>query len=385
MATETKTLTAQCFCKSVHFTITVPVSLLPLATHLCNCFICRQVHGTLACFHAALRSDITPQFIAPSSLTTSVTRYRHADAASDRLFCKTCGCHIGDEDITPDHASGALEWRVATSIFAGPLDDSIFQIRSHLFTSPASSSAGLHTWLPTIDTRALATYNFHPSPSGTPHPIFPIPAPEPPKQEFSPPSSSSPEHERLRAECHCGGVSFTLPRPSHPSLASNPLVKRYTSPVDPNKWVACLDVCNDCRLLTGAHVTAWTFVPLTALEPPVPSTFTGFGTLTSYRSSEGVLRGFCGCCGATVFYSSEEADERVQGDTRIVDVAVGILRAPEGIAAEKWLTWRTGRLAFYESGKAFDRGFTEGLARGMRQWGEREHGEVLEFDIPLLM
>ncbi|KAK4443658.1 hypothetical protein QBC34DRAFT_416719 [Podospora aff. communis PSN243] len=370
MASEsTKTLTAECYCKSTRFTVTVPLSALPLGTHLCSCFICRQVHGTLACFHAPLPAGISPVFLTPS---TSITRYRHSPlAASDRLFCSTCGCHIGDEDIIPDHASGQLEWRVATSIFSSPHDESTFQIRSHIFPDP--NSVGLHTWLPEVNNRKLGSWAPEPN-----DPNFPIPRPEPPKQELD-----EDGHELLRAQCHCSGVSFTFPRPDHPSLKDDALVKRYTSPVDPKKWVACLDVCDDCRLLTGAHVIPWTFIPLGSIEPPVPENFEGYGTLKSYRSSEKVLRGFCGTCGATVFYMADE-EERMEGGRRIVDLAVGILRAPEGIIAERWLTWRTGRLTYERDGMGYDAGFTEGLKRGLRAWGEKEHGEAVEFEIPLL-
>ncbi|KAK0642058.1 glutathione-dependent formaldehyde-activating enzyme [Cercophora newfieldiana] len=370
---ESKTLTAECYCKSTRFTITVPVSALPLGTHLCACFICRQVHGTFTCFHAPLPSGVTPQFLTSP---TSITRYRHAEAASDRLFCSTCGCHIGDEDITPDHATGHLEWRVASSIFTdgAHADKSVFQIRSHIFTGD-TSSVGFHTWLPRIGEREL--YIWSPEKGD---PVFPIPPPQPPKQEIG-----EDGHERLRAECHCGGVSFTFPRPDHPSFKDNELVKRYTSPKDPSKWVACLDVCDDCRLLTGAHVTPWTFVPLNSLQPAVSSDLKGLGTLKTYRSSEKVLRGFCGCCGATVFYLCDE-EERADAKSgmRMVDIAVGILRAPEGVIAERWLTWRTSRLTYKGDGMRFDPGFTEGLEAGLRAWGEKEHGEVLDFEIPML-
>ncbi|KAK3353794.1 glutathione-dependent formaldehyde-activating enzyme [Lasiosphaeria hispida] len=360
-----KTLTAQCHCKSVRFTVTVLSSSLPLATHLCHCHICRYGHGTLCCFHAPLPSEIAPQFIAPSSLTSSCTGYQHAQSASERFFCKTCGCHIGDVDLIPDPQIGVPEWRIATSIFSSHDD---FQIRSHVFTA-SHHGPSLSDWLP------LPIWN--PAPAD---PTFPIPHPPPPPREFDPAG-----HERLRAECHCGGVSFTLPRPTHPALADNKTIARYVSKTDPNKWVACLDVCDDCRLTSGAHVVGWTFVPLASLEPRVPEGF-GFGTLVSYASSEGVLRAFCGVCGATVFYSSEDPLRvgEVGREETMVDVAVGILRSAEGPAAEDWVTWRTGRVAFLGDGVGFDRGFAEALDQGFKAWAVERHGEVLEFNIPLL-
>lgn len=368
MASElTKTVTAGCFCKSVCFTITVLVSALPLSTHLCSCSICRYVHGTLACFHAPLPTGIAPRF---STDTSSLTRYRHADAASDRLFCSTCGCHIGDEDIVPNHASGALEWRIVTSIFEAEThrDESIFKITTHVYPEP-EPIIGLHTWLPRIGDRKLSTWK--PAPDD---PNFPIPRPMTPEKEVG-----IDGHERLRGECHCGGVSFTFPRPNHPSMKGSDVVKSYTSPVDDTKWVASLDVCDDCRLATGAQVIPWTFVPLAILEPPVQEDLK-FGTLKTYKTSEPVLRAFCGRCGATVFFLNDK--KRVEGRLWTVDIAVGILRAPEGPAAENWLTWRTGRMSYYKSGLAYDPTFTKALAEGIRAWGEREHGEVLSFEVP---
>ncbi|KAK0719361.1 hypothetical protein B0H67DRAFT_442783, partial [Lasiosphaeris hirsuta] len=346
-------ITAQCHCKAVHFTITVPYSCLPLATHLCHCDICRYVHGTLCCFHAPLPNGISPQFIAPSSLAASCTGYRHASSpASERFFCKTCGCHMGDADLVPDATTGQPEWRITTSIFT--TSSSTFAIRSHVF--PPASHPSLAAWLPRLANRPIPSWT--PAPSD---PSFP-PRPSPPPARERDPADGT---ERLRAQCHCAGVSFTLPRPNHPALAGNKTLARYVSPADPARWVACLDACDDCRLTAGAHVVAWTFVPLAHLAPRVPPDFAGFGTLVAYASSPGVLRAFCGVCGATVFYRREDP---LRGEAWVVHVAVGVLRSVEGPAAEDWLTWRTGRVAFLGDGRRFDGEFAEALDDGFRAW-----------------
>lgn len=368
---QTTALTAQCYCKSVHFTVTIPNSHLPLAVHLCNCTICRRVHGALSCFHAPLPAGVTPSFIAPSSLSTSVTRYTHSQSASARIFCKTCGCHVGDEDIKPESTTGVPEWRVATSIFAshGPEH---FQIRSHIFTA---AGTGLHTFLPSIAGRTIGAWSPDPDDDR-----FPIPASEPPAPK---PETDDQGNARLRAECHCGGVSFTLPRPSA-ATAAHPFLGRFVSKRDPTKWLATLDLCDDCRLVTGTHVIAWTFVPLAQLQPAVSADFTGFGTLVAFKSSEHVLRAFCGVCGATVFYTADTPDRVGDGspDQKVVDVAVGMLKAPEGALAEGWLTWRTGRISYFEDGKIFDRDFAEGLAEGLAKWSMEKYGEMVNFRLP---
>ncbi|KAK0621860.1 Mss4-like protein [Bombardia bombarda] len=364
-----KTLTAACHCRSVHFTITVPTSSLPLPVHLCHCHVCRQTHGTLASFHAALPKDVSPVFIAPSSFASSLTGYTHSQGATaTRLFCKTCGCHIGDVDLRPDPPeTGTPRWvDVASSIFDQHTPDT-FQIRSHIFTRGAVP--GLAEWLPAIGGRALNTWN-----PGEGDPELGIPGPAEKGKEFDERGG-----ERLRAECHCGGVSFTLPRPGIPEIADDPYISRWISPKDPNKYAACLDLCGDCRLLDGTHFLAWTFVPLAFCEPKIGPDLK-IGTMVTYRSSEDVLRSFCGVCGATVFYAV--ADRVPTERQRIVDLAVGVLRAPEGVLAEEWMTWRTGRCSWVEAGKAYDGEFAEALARGVDEWGVKRYGESVDFKLP---
>ncbi|KAK4206445.1 DUF636 domain protein [Rhypophila decipiens] len=435
LPTSHLTLTAQCYCKSVHFTIAVPASALPLPVHLCHCHICRYTHGTPCIFHAPLPKGIAPEFISPSTLEASLTGYEHGQAASTRYFCSSCGCHIGDRDVPDPKAESAssddyptlhLEWRVATSIFSlpdisssGPESDSkrpvltmssIFQIRSHVFANPQSSPNGLYNWLPSIDSRPLHIWN--PPPDS---PDFIVPPPSAPG-----PWTNSKGEDVLQAECHCSGVSFAIPRPwtilLDPSLPDGfkDLIKTYLPPASPydkdnkresgelqrdtNKWSGLLDLCDDCRLVDGTHVIGWTFVPLHALEPQIKSDLK-HGTLKTFESSPGVLRAFCSVCGATVFFlhtkdrvwrpdDSGSKHEGVWDGTgedpypyMIVDVATGILRAPGGVAAEDWLTWRTARLAWQASGEEYDSSFAKSLERGFAEWGAKTHGKAIDFSI----
>lgn len=366
---SSKTLTAQCLCKSIHFTVTVPASSLPLPVHLCHCPTCRYTHGTLCIFHACLPQGLQPEFIAPSSLA-SATGYIHKNhAQSERLFCSTCGCHFGDRDLEPDKETGKPEWRVATSIFDSHGEDT-FQIRSHCFTDSVSAPGGLYEWLPTMDGRPLHIFN--PSPDDKRWPPRASEKDRPP-QEFD-----DAGNERLRAECHCGGVSFTIPRPTVPEVKANEFFMKFVSPVEEGKWVATVDVCRDCMLVDGTHVTAWTFVPLPLLEPKIGEDLK-IGTAKVYASSKGVWRSFCGVCGATVFFGRVE--RRPSPESHVINVAVGILRAPEGVLAERWLTWRTGSMAWPESGAKFDPVFVRSLAKGLDEWGEQKYGKSLDFDI----
>lgn len=175
----------------------------------------------------------------------------------------------------------------------------------------------------------------------------------------------------LRAQCHCGGVSFTIARPSKDFITS-PASKGWLSDTDKNKWLASMDLCDDCRLVTGTNVLAWMFVPIDHVTPRLPKDLL-IGTAKSYRSTEDVNRVFCGTCGATVFYHCDERPD-------IMDVAMGILRAPEGAMAEDWSVWRAGRPSWPENGKRYHAGFSGALIEGMKRWGA-ERGHPQDFSI----
>ncbi|KXX80013.1 hypothetical protein MMYC01_203445 [Madurella mycetomatis] len=409
-----KSLTAQCHCKSVHFIVTVPTSALPLPVHLCHCRICRYTHGTLCTFHAPLPKGIEPQFIAPSSIASSLTGYTHAGAAAERFFCRTCGCHVGDRNLKPDPETGKPEWHVATSIFSSHGEDT-FQIRTHIFTNSAGGTDGpnLAAWLPRINNRNMHIWN--PAPNDPKYPLSPSPPSSSPTEQSGSKGEKEKDTSRLQAQCHCAGISFTIPRPTA-SESTDPFLSRFLhitpTPTIANeptpqeaghqetaKRVATLCLCADCRLTSGAHAVPWTFVPRGGIRPRLPADLAGddgYGTLRTYRSSDRVTRGFCRVCGATALYMVDDP-ERVaaasgegkagEEDAAVVDVAVGLLRSSEGEgeggpAAEGWLAWRTGRLAGWETGREFDAGFAEGLQDGLGQWARKRYGRVEDFEIP---
>lgn len=369
----TKTLTATCYCKSVQYSIEVPVSKLPLPVHFCHCSVCRYTHGTLCIFHTALPKGTAPKFIAPSSLD-NMTEYIHPKAQAERLFCSTCGCHMGDRglDESPNPDEGLVpnnEWVIATPLFSEHGED-LFRFTKHFFTEGAcrisgKTDQGMFTWLPKIGDVDLNIWN-------------------PPKQPSEPQDEGREYNEKgeevLRAECHCGGVSFTFPRPTHPAVKTDSFLSQYVSPTDPNKWIACLDACNHCRLQNGTLVTAWTFIPRALIEPPMPVALAPYGTLKTYVSSPGVLRAFCGKCGATVIYSCDERTPTPE--SQVVDVSVGLLRAPEGILADEWVTWRAGRISSFESAKEYSGAFVESLDEAHRKWSVEKYGDAPAFVIP---
>ncbi|WP_256947172.1 GFA family protein [Haematobacter genomosp. 1] len=108
----------------------------------------------------------------------------------------------------------------------------------------------------------------------------------------------------MNGRCLCGHVSFTL---------------RET----PEGVVICR--CPDCRRWSG-NAWASVSVPLEALEVR--------GTPVWYRSSAHARRGFCGGCGASLFWqpvTEEMANGEMAGGERIA-VSAGALDLPTGLS-----------------------------------------------------
>ncbi|KAL4772550.1 Mss4-like protein [Aspergillus nidulans var. acristatus] len=353
---STKTLTIRCHCRSTHFALTVEQSSLPLRAHLCHCTLCRTTHGTTASYHAPLPEGVKPSFIAPSSWD-NLTVYTPPGSGAKLYFCSTCGCQVGGTNV---HGI----WDTVVSIIEGGNEgDAIWVIDEHIYTEKGSTGdGGIAELLPRIGGRELKVWN--PEEKGTEFPTAGSGA-----AGHSAPRNR--QDDKLLARCNCGGVSFTISRP-HEDFINSPLSKGWIHPSDRTKWLALLDVCDDCRLLTGAHVTTWLFVPVDHITPSLPDDLL-IGTMKRYESTPGtVSRTFCGTCGATVFCFYDKRGG-------IVDIATGILRAPEGVMLSDWAVWRTAKLGFQDDGLRYDKQFTEGLEEGAKKWGRRVHGEVIDF------
>ncbi|RDA86014.1 hypothetical protein CP532_4715 [Ophiocordyceps camponoti-leonardi (nom. inval.)] len=352
-SSATKTLEAECLCGKVHLAFDVPVSQLPLRVYLCHCSKCRYGTGSLCIFHTLITREGPPSFLGDST-EADLTSYLAPGAKYSYDFCSTCGCHVAG--VSQDRKI----WTVASSIFKDHGPES-FKIRLHVF-SESAKGGGLSSVVNWVAGDAMKSWN--------------PPADEPTARLVEcEPETAADGTQRLRAECWCGGVSFTVPRPTR-EVVEDDYMSRFVSPLDARKWKAVLDSCDDCRRVTGTHVIGWAFVPLAVCDPAIGVDLS-IGTAKTYASSEGVLRSFCRVCGATVFFSCER--RRPTERQAVVDLAVGILRAPEGVMAEDWLTWRA-RPAHAASGRAFDADFSHALAGGMKAWTEERYGEAVEFD-----
>jgi hypothetical protein len=213
------------------------------------------------------------------------------------------------------------------------------------------------------------------------------------------------------ASCACGTVRFHITRPGpesrdahsdYPDLlyAYNKTPPSIRSNPDREKWWLCRErkylagtcACASCRLATGFEIQTWAFVPRANIffhipDPAavdeeedrrviVPLDFETLppGALSSYSSSPGVFRDFCGRCGATVFWRDDVRPGKI-------DVSVGLLRADDGARAESWLSWWTGRVSFEEEAETGREGAPARTARkligaleeGLKMWkGPRE-------------
>ncbi|KAM3508631.1 hypothetical protein MY10362_001090 [Beauveria mimosiformis] len=225
--------------------------------------------------HASLAQGIEPNWVAPSSVK-GLTSYPIPGVGYTPKSCTTCGCHVGavgNDDGT---------WTLATAILKEHGHD-IVNVVSHVFNKSAGDG-GLAGILTHMQGKALGTWN--------PEDDQPNAAAPKPKLEVG-----SDGQERLRAQCHCGGVSFTIPRPSK-EIAEHAYAKRFVSPLDPTKWYGTLDMCDDCRLINGAPVASWIFVPTNAMEPAVGEHLM-LGTMKTYASSEEIPKAILALIGST--------------------------------------------------------------------------------------
>lgn len=180
----------------------------------------------------------------------------------------------------------------------------------------------------------------------------------------------------LRAECHCGGVSFLITRPNpasslcsspwpdllvpyHSTSSENPDDAKWWLRNDGSKYLAGTCACRSCRLAAGSPVQTWAFVPrANILQPSGQPLRYDLGTLKRVESSPNCFREFCQVCGASVFWHCRQRPD-------VVDVSVGLLRAPEGSRAGSWLDWCTDRVSFREH--ALDAHLVERLEKGLQR------------------
>jgi hypothetical protein len=108
--------------------------------------------------------------------------------------------------------------------------------------------------------------------------------------------------------CLCGALRYAVSGP-----AGNP----------------CYCYCNSCRRASGAPMVAWATFARERFRIVQ-------GTLTEYRSSAAVLRGFCAACGGALTYRHESRGTEI-------DVTLATLDEP-GILAPRMHVWVADKL-----------------------------------------
>ena len=359
----TKLLTT-CVCANGE-QIVEAADVLPERGILCHCNVCRYTSGIL--FASCLRLKEQPTKLG------HLTQYQSSNGV-EKYFCKTCGsCQFF-------HNLPSQEWHVCTGTIDGVIDqaepiNSLISVIRHEYIAD-TTDGGLAVCLVEIKNQRIP---LHPEGPGT-SPVASWPQPRAEegadevdrtiqkvndrKTQFSP--------DKLHAGCHCGGVSFHVTRPNEESTRlSSPwpdLLRPYhcndsANPDDVKWWLrgsrylAGTCACRSCRLASGFPVQAWAFVPRKNLHQPDGASLDfGAGTLASIESSKDVFRHFCAVCGATVFW-------RCKARPELIDVSVGLLRAPEGSRAGTWLDWHTERVSFEED--AFEKDLIRALGAGL--------------------
>jgi hypothetical protein len=213
-----------------------------------------------------------------------------------------------------------------------------------------------------------------------------------PDGQFVPPGLFTPspkqkkiegQEEKLKAQCHCGGVKFYITRPNEASKkvqspfpdlmipyctgvpSTNPENETWWLRDSDTKYLAGTCTCKSCRLASGMEIQPWTFVPkCNIFQENGESMEYGMGTLKNFEreKGKGIWREFCAVCGATVFWHCEERPE-------LIDVSVGLLDPEEGARVEGWLEWWTERVSFEEM--AVSRTLVGALEGGLEKWGAR--------------
>lgn len=362
---STATVTASCACGTFNLPISIPTSSLPQERALCLCSSCRRISGSCGTTFLPIPST---EKIDPASF--SLTAYT-TSASLVRYFCPTCGAQTVDikdwgrwslATGLLDRTEGVLKWTGCKWV-----EDTL--------------DGGVSVWFSSItdadgSKRALQRWMLQDGKDGDLVPADTL-------RNYSPPEEEGTGEERLKAQCHCGGVNFYITRPNassktakspfpdlmvpyHTSSSANPENKPWWLRANDTKYLAGTCTCKSCRLASGFEIQPWAFVPkCNIFQENGRQMEYDMGTLKRFASSPGVSREFCSVCGATVFWHCEERPD-------LVDVSVGLLDPAEGARVERWLDWWTGRVSFEEL--AVSRSLVGALEEGLKEWAAGNRG-----------
>lgn len=336
----TTKIKATCACHAFNLEVEYLNSSLPIERALCLCNSCKQVSGSCGVTTLPVPStqtiDLSKFSLTAYSTSKSLTRY----------FCSICGAH------TLQHSTEDNSWNVSSGLW--DRTEGIVNWTGCEWVKD-TLDGGISIWLKEtkdVDGNKMSMKRWL---------IEDFKGELVPENESRslPAKLDKNPSEKLKAQCHCGGVKFYITRPNEASekirspfpdlmipyftnSSANPDNRAWWVPVN-GKYLAGTCTCISCRLASGFEVQPWAFVPkCNILQEDGKALDFQMGTLKTYPSSEGVWREFCGVCGANVFWRCKE------NRPDLVDVSVGLLDPEEGARAENWLWWWKNRVSFRE-------------------------------------
>ncbi|XWW94693.1 hypothetical protein V2A60_002639 [Cordyceps javanica] len=333
-----------CLCKSQKFSVSLPVAKLPLAASCCHCDQCRRLTGAM--YTCAVEWPGSAEAI----LSSSLHRYSFG-RNSVLMFCGTCGTPVfaqkRNEGVVPD------VFYLAAGLLPN-LDVDLLRITQHFWVGD------------TLDGGA-SVYMQHLNGASQPIPRWRkshgevnglLDSDWPPQASCQERAANGSSLDRVRIQCLCRGVDFTLRRGDgdFSKLKAQDKLPGWVNPAT-LKPIAAYDACDSCRFMVGVPIMHWTFAkfaqfgfaeesrddgafPIDTLDLKAAvkaNKDSRFGTLTFYESSPDVQRYYCSRCSASVFYAVDELSDQI-------DISMGLVHAAEGSRAESWVEWEWGGL-----------------------------------------
>ncbi|KAH7109291.1 hypothetical protein B0J11DRAFT_601794 [Dendryphion nanum] len=378
-------LTATCYCKHCTLSFTIPSSSLPLPTHFCHCVICRHTHGILATIHTPVPTPEIGNWDGLKGYESS-SRVR-------RWFCRTCGAHMVDSCLEAGTGEESRTWCVATALVDRVGEDEEqewpWKFWGHIFVR-GTRDGGLAGLVGRVGGRRMRVFGEREDGEEMIMGNLEIGEEEGAEGGNKAELGKEKEGDRLKLQCHCGGITLLIRRPGEGAFATFP---PSSIPKDTRKWPAFHDFCTESRLTSSCAVMSWmtvekSHISVLSLDPDGGAREepyrTVFGTATLYESRPNVQRTFCAACGASV--ACEDREESM-------GLAVGLVRGvvggtgeegndvggkgvrevgvrEVGVRVESWLEWKVGSVDEGE-GRRWA-GMREGLVEGMERREERE-------------
>jgi hypothetical protein len=186
------------------------------------------------------------------------------------------------------------------------------------------------------------------------------------------------EYRPLNIRCKCQGVNLAWDKGAY-EFTPNEDLPWFIDPAT-LKPLASSCACDNCRLSSGVDIFNWTFSELKFVSFPttqaphyqvrfkstadlkaaVDAEDPSVGTLTYYASPPDVQRYFCSTCSACILYAVDDRPE-------IVDIAVGVLRAPGRGDVASLLSWSLGEVGGKEDTEG---GWRDSIVTGVEREAE---------------